>query len=271
MRVTGLGEPMTYRQDPRWGYLMEPGRRVSTYGSPLQINSPGLRGPELRDPKPAGVIRVLFLGDSITYGSGRVPERGMFCRRVETLAAEHGLQVESVNVSAAGWSPQNWVAWTAANGLLGADLLVPVIPTIDLARPFARPEQYDMLEHPPLLRLTNLWWKAQSPWLPSVPLTEEALAANLAAIRELESRLHGVPLVAVFIPSREPGDHLEWWLPYEKQFPGALDLRESLEPSDFVDVVHLSAAGHAEVGERIWARLRPQLEALAAARAARVQ
>jgi hypothetical protein len=264
MRVTGLGEVTTYRPDPRWGYLMQPGQRVAPYGSPVEINSLGLRGPELRDPKPPGVTRVMFLGDSITYAGGRVPEAGLFLRRLETLAAEHGLAVESVNVSAPGWSPQNWVAWTAANGLLGADLVVPVIPTIDLARPFARPEQHEFLERPPLLRLGNLWLKVRALRVPSVPLTEESLVANLAAIREFESRLNGVPLVAVFIPSQTPGDHLEWWLPYEKEFPDALDLRQSLEPSDFLDVVHLAASGHAKVGERIWERLRPQLEALAA-------
>lgn len=271
MRVLGIGQVMTYRADERFGYLMKPSQRISTYGSPVEINSLGLRGPELLDPKPADGLRVMFLGDSITYGGGRVTEAGLFCRVVESLAAKDGLRVEAVNVSAPGWSPQNWAAWTRANGLLGADLVVPVIPTIDLARPFAKAEQHEMPTDAPLLRLTNLWLKLRSTQIPGVPLTDEALQANLAAIHEFESRLGPTPLVAVFIPSQTPGDHLERWLPYEKEFPTALDLRESLEPSDFYDVVHLSAQGHAKVGERIWARLAPELRQLAAARSAGVR
>jgi lysophospholipase L1-like esterase len=272
MRVLGLGEIMTYRADPRFGYLMEPGRTVTTWGVPVHINSLGLRGPELLDPKPADVIRVMFLGDSITYGGGRIPEDELFLRRVESLAKQKGFRVESVNASAPGWSPQNWAAWLKANGTMSADVVVAVVPTIDLRRPFATPAEHSLLEHQPLLRLTSIWQRLSGVGQPGVPLTREAGESNLRAVAEVASQLAPQPLLGVFVPSREKADgEAEVWAPYERQFPGALDLRGALQPSDFFDDVHLSLAGHRLVGERIWEYLAPRISELAAARAAVVR
>lgn len=264
MRLAGVGEVMTYRSDPRFGYLMQPSQRVSTYGDVVEINSLGLRGPELVEPKPRGALRVLFLGDSITYGGGRIREDELFCRRVESLAAKDGLRLESVNASAPGWSPQNWAAWVAATGILEADLVVPVIPAIDRARPFATPLVHGMAERPPLLRLSTLWLKLEAIRLPGVPLTDEAMAANVRAIADMQGRLGPTPLLAVFVPSRDPDQRPERWAPYQALFPDALDLRADLSPGDFLDDVHLSPSGHRKIADRIYGRLRPRLAALAA-------
>jgi hypothetical protein len=264
MRIAGLGEVMTYRADSRFGYLMRPSQRVSTYGDVVEINSLGLRGPELLDPKPRGVLRVLFLGDSITYGGGRIPERDLFCHLVEALAAKDGFRLESVNASAPGWSPQNWVAWVAANGVLDADVVVPVIPAIDRARPFATPSEHGMAEQPPLLRLSTLWLKLEALRLPGVPLTDEAMAANVRAISGMLDRLGLTPHLAVFVPSRDSDERPERWAPYETLFPDALDLRADFSPGDFLDDVHFSPSGHRKIADRIYGRLRPRLADLAA-------
>lgn len=57
----------------------------------FRINSRGFRGPEVTVPKPAGVRRVLFVGDSITLG-GRLPEDQTWVH----LAGQR-LAVEAVN------------------------------------------------------------------------------------------------------------------------------------------------------------------------------
>jgi lysophospholipase L1-like esterase len=269
MRVAGVGEVMTFRPDARFGYLMQPSQRISTYGIPVEINALGLRGPAPLDPKPAEVTRVLFLGDSITYGGGRIPEAELFCRRIEELARHDGLRVESVNLSAPGWSPQNWAAWIAANGTLGADLVVAVIPTIDLARPFATWDQYNLVEHAPRLRLTTLWLRLAALRAAAAPQSGDAPAANLRAVRELAARLAPTPLVAVLVPSRAPDSEPALWTPYLELFPDAVDLRAALVPSDFLDDVHLSSAGHRAVAEGIYAGLAPRLAQLAAVRGPR--
>ena len=62
LRPNGSGI-QRFGSDPR--SELEPGARL-TY----RINSLGLRGPETTRSKPAGVFRVLALGDSFTFGAG---------------------------------------------------------------------------------------------------------------------------------------------------------------------------------------------------------
>jgi len=59
---------MLVRANPHRGWEMVPGEHY-TYQHRVRINSLGLRGPELAA-KEAHEVRVLFLGDSLTYGQG---------------------------------------------------------------------------------------------------------------------------------------------------------------------------------------------------------
>lgn len=56
------------RANPMRGWEMVPGVHY-TYHHPVQVNSLGLRGPEL-EPRRPSEVRVLFLGDSLVYGQG---------------------------------------------------------------------------------------------------------------------------------------------------------------------------------------------------------
>lgn len=56
---------------PKEGLEFIPGGRNDFYvGVPVQINSIGLRDVEIEIPKPADTIRVLVVGDSVTFGYG---------------------------------------------------------------------------------------------------------------------------------------------------------------------------------------------------------
>ena len=55
--------------------------------TPMRTNSRGFRGPEFRFEKPAGVFRIVFMGDSCVYGFG-LEERASIPRRVEALLTE---------------------------------------------------------------------------------------------------------------------------------------------------------------------------------------
>lgn len=262
LRAVGVAQVMTYAPDPAYGYLMKPGQRVSTYGDPIEINALGLRGPPVLEPKREGVVRILFLGDSITYGGGRIDEGDLFCRQIETFARSDGFRVEAVNVSAPGWSPQNWTAWVESHGTLDADLVVVVLPETDRARPFATLETARLLEHEPSLRLGAIWLRVAGLFARAEPKTEDPLPKNVDALRRLKQKVEPAALVAVFVPSRDPDAHPERWPPFEALFPGALDLRSRLEPGDFLDEVHLSALGHHAVAEALYPRLRPTLATL---------
>jgi hypothetical protein len=57
------------RADPRTGWRMVASREHYTYQHRVRVNALGLRGPEV-EPKRPGELRVLALGDSLTYGQG---------------------------------------------------------------------------------------------------------------------------------------------------------------------------------------------------------
>lgn len=66
-------------------------------GWSLRTDSRGLRGPERAFPKPAGARRLLFLGDSVTFGWG-VDEEDTFAAMVERdLNAAGGVRWEAIN------------------------------------------------------------------------------------------------------------------------------------------------------------------------------
>ena len=259
LRRFGYAQLMEFVPDARFGYLMRPSRETWAYGHPVAINDHGLRGPSFVVPKASGVVRFVFAGDSVTYGGGRLRERELFCRIVEARAAEDGHLVESVNVAAPGWSPQNWWAYFQDRGLMDADALVMVLPTIDLDRPFATMERHGLREHSPMLRLSvflarfeSLYWRR-----PGVSADErrEAVKRNLSVIAAVRGRAGG-RLLAVLLPSRPGMTSRSLWALFEPLVPGALDLREALGRDDFMDEIHLNARGHRKVGQRISDRLR---------------
>jgi lysophospholipase L1-like esterase len=96
--------PDLARGHPRRGYQLREGYDgVSKFGVHLQVNSVGLRGPELAVPKPAGTRRVLVLGDSITFGWG-VEEPDTFARRLErSLRVELACPLDVANGGVSGY------------------------------------------------------------------------------------------------------------------------------------------------------------------------
>lgn len=75
----------------------KPNTRVEMRGHVFETNSRGLRGPELAIPKPAGVKRLVFLGDSVVLGWG-VPQEDTFVAGTQAaLRQATGERWETVN------------------------------------------------------------------------------------------------------------------------------------------------------------------------------
>ena len=75
--------------------------RKATQKNRLQINSMGFTGPELNLQN--GRIRVLMLGDSVTFGYGSVS----YPRMAEKRLRETGLPIDVINGGVEGYSPKN--------------------------------------------------------------------------------------------------------------------------------------------------------------------
>jgi len=88
-----------YRTSTARGFRLVPGSDVAflfestTTPVRVRINRHGLRGPELDTSRP---LRVLFLGDSVTFGYG-VEEDSTFVARIDQRWREQGLPWQAVN------------------------------------------------------------------------------------------------------------------------------------------------------------------------------
>jgi hypothetical protein len=153
--VFNLGDVELYFHDPEIGYLTKPDQWPSPRGVVFRINRAGLRGPDFSPIKKPGVLRLTFIGDSVTFGGGIVSDANTF---VGLSAAElsrlTGRPVDTVNISAPGWGIPNMQHYIARYRLYGADVVVWVLPREDFHRPFSRAE--NMSTRKPFSRLTFL-------------------------------------------------------------------------------------------------------------------
>jgi len=115
-----------FEEDRELGWRMR-SNAVGEWGDVrVATNARGLRGPDLPYAKPAGVRRVLFLGDSVTFGYGVERSDDVFAFRAgRELAAALDAPVEVVNAAVGGYSPWQERQVLAGEGLRYApDLLV---------------------------------------------------------------------------------------------------------------------------------------------------
>ncbi len=113
-------EPKTtlFVPDPELGWRARPGARAEWGHVRVAINAKGLRGPEVGWTKPPGVFRVLYLGDSVTFGYGleRVEDTYPYLVGVD-LKRRLGTPVETVNSGVGGWSPWQQHTYLLRDGL----------------------------------------------------------------------------------------------------------------------------------------------------------
>src|ERR1700730_13282260 len=102
--VAGLGRPILYEPNAEFGYFMQPHQYTRRLLATTATNSYGMRSPEFAREKPSGVLRLMFLGDSITYGTTQVDQNDIFVEKVRRdLVANLGRRIEDLNASANGW------------------------------------------------------------------------------------------------------------------------------------------------------------------------
>lgn len=164
---------------PPLGYELVPG---VTFGD-VHINSLGLRDVERPAAKPAGTVRVLVLGDSITLGAG-LPLESTYPKVMEralagTAPGAAPLAIEVWNAGVIGYNAAQEAAWFERHGAaLAPDLVVVGFCLNDFG---ASEEQ----------RLEGDHWRVDFVAPELVPLvfgggpTERALAAHSALMRRL--------------------------------------------------------------------------------------
>jgi len=99
------------------------------------ISSQGLRDREFAIPKPAGVKRVLVLGDSVTYGEAVAAEE-TFPKQLEQMLKRPGQTVEVINAGVRGYTAYNEVQYYLERGrLFQPDVVIVALCLNDVVDP----------------------------------------------------------------------------------------------------------------------------------------
>jgi hypothetical protein len=212
LRWIDVADPPTFQANALFGYLMRPNQSASTRGHRFRINNVGLRGADV-NARQLGERRVAFIGDSITYAGGKVPDADLFATRVsETLSALRRERVTAINISAPGWGIQNMAAFIGATGVFEADVVVWVIPSTDFRRRMTFLHDYAYPQTRPSSRLlyAAISWMAAAhnrdrrertpeeySAVPGADVLEANLATLDAALRAL--RVLDLPLIVAVL------------------------------------------------------------------------
>jgi lysophospholipase L1-like esterase len=134
LRVTlGLGDPPLLQPDPQIGYLYQENQDLHRFGNRVHINSVHQRSDDLTARADSTILRVLFLGDSVTWGGVLVDQDNTYPEVFEEHAnANCERKVEALNASAGSWGIGNLKAYLERFGTFGSDLVVLQIGSHDL-------------------------------------------------------------------------------------------------------------------------------------------
>lgn len=106
-------------------WRLEPGTRFRTSrgGHPVRINAHGFRDRAFLPAEP-DTLRILVLGDSVTFGHG-VAEEDTYTRRIEAMLAEEGRRARVLNAGIPGWSThQEWLFYRDHAAELDVDVVL---------------------------------------------------------------------------------------------------------------------------------------------------
>ena len=286
LRLVGLGHPILYDNRVAYGYRPLPDQSARRlWGARVHIDALGVRGPDVGATRPPGVLRVLFLGDSVTYGGSYVDDDDIFPAVAARALTErlHGrfTAVASLDAGVNAWGPQNIL------GLLDAfpaafDSTIWVVTLLD--DDFGR-EKTRIGEVPYFNRAPRSAWeellvfgayRVLSAYKDPKPPEDRAriAAQNLDACRTIAARAHAANAILLLV-----------WHPVAPALAGApeqyrqpifdlasmsnvpsLDLTAAYRSAPagtrlYSDGMHLAPAGHVAAGHAIADRLAALLAA----------
>ncbi|HEV7730634.1 MAG TPA: hypothetical protein VGR62_00665 [Candidatus Binatia bacterium] len=275
LRVVGFGDPVLYDNRAAWGYRPLPDQTRRRFGGArVHVNGLGTRGPDVgREPRD-GARRVLFLGDSVTFGGTYVDDDALFS--AVAAAAQH-VPVEPLDAGVNAWGFENVLGLVQATGGFASDVWVLTALEDDFRREKTHIGEVPYFNVAPKTALAEVAVLAAYQLLGRyrVPKPENDIVAlgrrNLSTVAAIvaAARTAGAKILLVWHPYEGA---LRWGQPEPNRAPylaidadARLDLHEAYGRASaplYVDGMHLSVEGHRVAGEAIGTALAPILASL---------
>lgn len=132
----GVGDPVLLQADRQCAYVMQPNQNHFRLLKHTRINSKSMRSEEFSLRKAPEVYRLMFVGDSITFGTTQIDQPEIFTEilRRELPSTVHR-HIEVLNASANAWAIENELAYVESRGIFQSDRVVLVLNNGDLSQP----------------------------------------------------------------------------------------------------------------------------------------
>ncbi len=272
----GMGHPVLYDNTYAYGYRPLPNQRLQrTARKRIRINNRSLRAtrdwPAARD---GAQIRLLYLGDSVTYGGSSIDDRETFAEiSAADLTRRTGRDVLVGNAGVNGWGPRNILGLVNHEGFLDSDVVVIVGQEADFERALIHVAETPFWNRQPSFALEELFSShiaypiASRRFLPKdrfVPPAElDSIArSNLDTFVEVArlAKAAGARVLMVWHPSRSAasgdGDdahHESFLARCRAEGFTTLDCAPLVRRADqparlYMDALHLDVRGHALYG-----------------------
>ncbi|MEM7530786.1 MAG: hypothetical protein AAF639_01305 [Chloroflexota bacterium] len=153
-RFLGLGQPVLYDASPLYGYRPLPNRAYVRYGgSIIQFNNVGLRTEIDWDEQVEG--KILFLGDSVTYGMSYVDNTELFSHLVPQRL---GTGYVGGNGAVSEWGVENTYGLVVESNLTPAETYVTVLREESFYQGLVRLPGLPFFNRTPKFALAELWY-----------------------------------------------------------------------------------------------------------------
>jgi len=107
----------SYQYDPTVGHKLVPGQRSFTHSFPVVTNSYGMRDREFSAEPSPDIVRILCLGDSLTFGDG-VAVEDTYPKQLEALLSQEGtINYEVINAGVPSYDTWQEVAYFKERGV----------------------------------------------------------------------------------------------------------------------------------------------------------
>ncbi len=282
-RRLGLGDPLLYTTSVAVGYSLQPNQsKTRRRGAVVTIDSHGFRS--VKDWSDPAKFRILFIGDSVTYGGSHIDDNKIFSAVVCRDLEENGVSdVTCGNAGTNAYGTDNMRARIRYSPVDNEDLIVVTIISSDMTRAMASLgglPLYSKSPPPPVPALTEAvlfivdiarskirFWRPDSPTYldEEIEAARESIENLLSTLAEKERQ--GKRVLLVYSPIRaeiegRPHEQLQSLLLETLSGSGMpfIDMRPIVEQEKldevYFDELHLEVHGHELYGREIARRIR---------------